>query len=118
MIGVRAFRKVSQVHRVYISSANLTTIKKGAFRDCTGMTKFNVVSTKLNSLQKYVLYGDSKLKTIIFRTEHLTKSNVGSKAFKGIKSTATFTVPAGLVQNYKDLFKSKGAGSKFKVKSL
>ena len=118
MIGVRAFRRVPKVHRVYISSKNLTTIKKGAFRECTGMTKFNVVSTKLNSLQKYALYGNSKLKTIIFKSEHLTKSNVGSKTFSGIKSTATFTVPAGSVQNYKDLFKSKGAGSKFKVKSL
>lgn len=29
MIGVRAFRRVSQVHRVYISSKNLTTIKRG-----------------------------------------------------------------------------------------
>lgn len=118
MIGVRAFRRVPKVHRVYISSKNLTTIKKGAFRECTGMTKFNVVSTKLNSLQKYALYGNSKLKTVIFKSEHLTKSNVGSKTFSGIKSTATFTVPAGSVQNYKDLFKSKGAGSKFKVKSL
>lgn len=67
---------------------------------------------------KYALYRTGKLKTVIFKTGYLTKSNVGSKAFSGIKSTATFTVPAGSVQNYKDLFKSKGAGSKFKVKSL
>ena len=118
MIGVRAFRRVSQVHRVYISSKNLTTIKRGAFSECSGITKFNVVSTKLNSMGKYALYRTGKLKTVIFKTGYLTKSNVGSKAFSGIKSTTTFTVPAGSVQNYKDLFKSKGAGSKFKVKSL
>lgn len=118
MIGVRAFRRVSKVHRVYISSKNLTTIKKGAFRECTGMTKFNVVSTKLNSLQKYSLYGNSKLKTIIIRSSELTSSRVGTKVFKGIKSTATFYVPSAKISSYKSIFKSKGAGSKFKIKSV
>lgn len=118
MIGVRAFRKVSSVRKVYISSPNLTTIKKGAFRECTSVYKFNTVSKKLNTIGKYALYGDSSLKTLIFRSTELTKSKVGTKVFRGIKSTATFKVQANYIEAYRSIFRNSGAGSKIKVKSV
>lgn len=118
MIGVRSFRDVSSVRRIYISSPELTTIKKGAFRGCTSAYKFNTVSQKLNTIGKYAFYGDSSLKTLIFRSTELTKSKVGSKAFKGIKSTAAFSVQANYMEAYRSIFRNSGAAGTIKMKSL
>ena len=57
-----------------------------------------------------------KLKTIKISSKKLSKNNVGSKAFKGIYKKATFTVPKGKKNSYKKILRSKGAGSKIKVK--
>jgi hypothetical protein len=41
---------------------------------------------------------------------------VGSKAFKGINAKATIKVPKAKLKAYKTILKSRGIGSKVKIK--
>ena len=87
-IGKEAFKGLKKLTEVTIG-ANVRKIGNDAFRSC------------------------AKLKTINIKTKHLTTaSTVGSNAFKGIYSKATFKCPKGMAKTYKKILKKKGAPKK------
>lgn len=113
-IGENAFYGCSKLQTVNMGS-NVTTIKARAFYKCVKLKKITIPS-KVNKIGKQAFYGCKKLKTITVKTTKLTSKKVGSKAFKGIYSKATVKVPKKKLSAYKKLFKSKGVGSKAKIK--
>lgn len=117
-INPHAFYGCKAIKKVNSSSTVLTKIGDSAFQSCTAMTSFTSKSTKLTTIGKNAFNGDKKLATISLKTSSLKKAKVGSNAFKNVKSTCTFKVPSKKVSSYKEIFKAKGAGSKFKVKKL
>ena len=117
-IGSSAFHGCKAVKKVNLLSAGLTKINASAFEDCISMTSFSSNSEKLTTVGKKAFQGDKKLATITLKTVNLKKSKVGANAFKGIKSTCKFKVPQKQVDNYRKIFKAKGAGSKIKVSKL
>ena len=114
VIGENAFMGCSNLQSVTIGK-NVTTIKARAFYKCTKLTKITIPS-KVNKIGKQEFYGCKKLKTITIKTTKLSSKNVGSKAFKGIHSKATIKVPKKKLSAYKKMLKSKGVGSKAKIK--
>lgn len=117
-ISSSAFYYCKSIRKVNLSSTALTKVGASAFQGCTAMTSFISKSAKLSSIGKKAFYGDKKLASVTLKTAKLTSSKIGSAAFKGIKSTCKFSVPASKVSSYKKILKAKGAGSKFVVKKL
>ncbi len=101
-----------------MTATPLTNIGSNAFYGCTALATFVSNSTKLASIGSKAFYGDKKLASVTFKTTKLTSSNVGSSAFKNIKSTCTFKVPSSKVSSYKTIFKAKGASSSITVKKV
>lgn len=114
-IGSSAFSGCTAIKKVNVSSSALTKIGTKAFYKCTSMTSFTASSKKLASIGNQAFYGDKKLASVTLKTTKLTKSKVGSSAFKGIKNTCKFKVPSKKVSSYKSILKARGAGSKIKV---
>ena len=136
-IGEDAFEKDTKLTKVTIGS-NITSIGANAFYDCKKLTTVSIgknvtkigekafykcvklktitIPSKVSSIGKQAFYSCKKLKTITIKTTKLTSKKVGSKAFKGIYSKATIKVPKKKLNTYKKLLKSKGVGSKAKIK--
>lgn len=87
-IAAKALYKKTKVKSVIIG-ANVTTIGKEAFRNCSKLSSITIKSTKLKS--------------------------VGKNALKGIKSTAKIKVPKKKFSAYKKLLKGKGQSSKVRI---
>ncbi len=115
-IGTNAFYNCKAVTKVTITSTALTKIGNAAFSGCTAMTSFTAQSAKLTSIGSKAFAGDKKLKSITLKTAELKKAKVGANAFRNIKASCTFKVPAEQVKAYKKIFQAKGAGKKIKVK--
>lgn len=113
-IGKNAFSGCSNLKTVKMGK-NVTTIGDKAFYGCKKLSKITLPS-QVKKVGKQAFAGCKKLKKITVKTSNLTKKNVGAKAFKGIHKKAVFKVPKASLSTYKGLFKSKGAGSKTKVK--
>lgn len=113
-IGKNAFSGCINLKTVK-GGKNVTTIGENAFYNCTRLSKITIYA-KVKKIGKQAFYGDKKLKNIIVKTSKLTKSKVGSDAFKGIHTKATIKVPKKKLKSYKSIFKAKGAGSKVKYK--
>ncbi|MCD8053128.1 MAG: leucine-rich repeat protein [Lachnospiraceae bacterium] len=111
-----AFCNCSSMKKVNLTSTALTSLGASSFRGCTKLTSFISKSAKLASIGRAAFYGDKKLASVKLATSKLTKSKVGEKAFKGIKSTCVFKVPAKKVSAYRKIFRARGAGSKITVK--
>ena len=84
----------------------VTTINKNAFVNCKNLKKVTI-GTNISKIGAGAFKGCSKLKTVIIKTTGL--KSIGSKAFKGIASKATFTVPKYKYSKYKKLIKKAGA---------
>lgn len=117
-LGARAFMNCTAIRRVYISSTGLTSIGMGAFRNCKSMTRITTFSTEISKIGQYAFYKDVNLKMVILRTEKLAGSHVGYKAFTATYPRARFKVPASKKEEYKAIFKSKGAGEKIIVNAV
>lgn len=115
-IGSSAFSACKSIRKVNLTSAALVKINSGAFSNCPALTSFAARSAKLKTIGKAAFGNDKNLKSITLKTTRLTKATIGANAFKNINKTCTFKVPAPKVSAYKSLFRSKGAGSKIKVK--
>ncbi|MCM1180913.1 MAG: leucine-rich repeat domain-containing protein [Clostridium sp.] len=113
-IGKQAFSGCKKLATVTIGK-NVTSIGDKAFYQCTALKKITIPA-KVNKIGKQAFYGCKNLKTITIKTSKLTNKNVGSKAFKGIASKATIKVPKKKLASYKKILKSKGVGSKAKIK--
>ncbi len=117
-IGNNAFSGCKGLKKLDIKSASLTKIGASAFKGCTSLVSFTAKSTRLSSIGKNAFSGDKKLAAVSLKTSRLKKANVGKNAFKKIKNTCMFRVPAKKVSAYKSIFRAKGAGKKIKVKKL
>lgn len=86
----------------------VTAIKANA---CKGMKKLETVfiGANMKSIGKAAFQNCTKLKTITVKTAKLTNSNVKANAFKGIYKKATFKCPKAKLNAYKKLFIKKGA---------
>ena len=113
-IGASAFFGCKKLTTVTIGN-NVTKIGEKAFYKCEKLKKITIPS-RVSSIGKQAFYGCKKLKSITIKTTKLTSKKVGSKAFKGIYAKATIKVPKKKLNTYKKLLKSKGVGSKAKIK--
>ena len=113
-IGVNAFSECKKLTKVTIGK-NVTSIGDKAFYKCTSLKKITIPS-KISKIGKQAFYGCKKLKSITIKTTKLTNKKVGKQAFKGINAKATIKVPKSKLKVYKKLLKSKGVGSKAKIK--
>ena len=113
-IGASAFFGCKKLTTVTIGN-NVTKIGEKAFYKCEKLKKITIPS-KVSTIGKQAFYGCKKLKSITIKTTKLTSKKVGSKAFKGIYAKATIKVPKKKLNTYKKLLKSKGVGSKAKIK--
>ncbi|MGN0153657.1 MAG: leucine-rich repeat protein [Lachnospiraceae bacterium] len=113
-IGDGAFSGCTKLKTVTIGK-NVTTIGDKAFYKCTALTKITIPSN-VTMIGKSAFYGCKNLKNITIKTTKLTDKTVGSKAFKGIHSKATITVPKSKLKAYTALLKKKGIGKGVKVK--
>ena len=109
-IDAQAFATCPKLENVTLS-ANLKSIKTKAFYKCKALTGITIPS-KVSTIGKQAFYGCKSLDRIVILTKKLTKKNVGAKAFKGISSTATITVPDTKLAAYKKVLKSKGVSNK------
>lgn len=116
-VASRAFADCRRLKTVQIT-ANVTSIGASAFQGCTALTSLTASSAKLASIGKNAFSGDKKLAAISLKTAKLTRAKVGANAFKNIKNTCTFKVPAKKAASYKAIFTAKGAGKKIRVKKL
>ena len=113
-IGKNAFYGCNKLKKVTLSS-NTTTIGSKAFYKCTKLTSITIPS-KVSKIGSKAFYGCKKLKKITIKTTKLTSKKVGSQAFKGIAAKATIKVPKKKLTAYKKFLKTKGVGSKAKIK--
>jgi hypothetical protein len=113
-IAANAFKGNTKLKTVTIGS-NVKTIGANAFYGCKSLTKVTI-GKNVTSIGSRAFYNCKKLKTITIKTTKLTSKNVGSKAFKGINAKATIKVPKSRLKAYKKLLKSKGVGTKAKIK--
>lgn len=109
-IDAQAFATCPKLENVTLS-ANLKSIKTKAFYKCSALTSITIPS-KVSTIGKQAFYGCKSLEKIVILTKKLTKKNVGAKAFKGISSTVTITVPDTKLASYKKVLKSKGVSDK------
>ena len=137
IIGKNAFASCAKLTTVK-GGAAVTTIKDGAFSGCKALktfpamnklqkignnsfkgdkalAKFTLAKTVTN-IGKNAFNGCSGLKTITVKAEKLTNKSVGTGAFKGISSSATFKCPKKQLKAYKKLFVKKGAPKTCKFK--
>jgi M6 family metalloprotease-like protein len=113
-IGDKAFYGYKKLTSMNMGS-KITTIGKNAFYKCTALKKITIPGN-VKKIGTKAFYGCKNLKTITIKSKKLTSKNVGSKSFKGIHSKATIKVPKSKVNSYKKMLKSKGVGSKAKIK--
>lgn len=78
----------------------VTAVSGDAFSNCTRLKKVSI-GKNVKAIGKKAFYGAKRLTSISLKTAKLTKSKVGSNAFKGIKSTCSFSVPSSKSALYK-----------------
>lgn len=113
-IAKNAFANNKKIKTVTIGK-NVNTIGDKAFYKCTKLSKITIPAG-VKKIGKQAFFGCKSLKSITIKTTKLTNKTVGSKAFKGIHKKAVIKVPKKKLAAYKKLLKSKGAGSKIKIK--
>ena len=94
---------------------NVTTIGKKAFKNNEKLTKITIGKNVVYIGSK-AFYGCKKLKSITSKTTKLTSKKVGEQTFKEINTKATIKVPKSKLKAYRKMLKSKGVGSKEKIK--
>ncbi len=110
-IGKCAFDGCTRLKTLKLG-ASLETIGNYAFRGCKSITSVTL-DKKVKTIGTKAFQNCKKLKKVTIKSTVLKK--VGSGAFKGIKSNATFQVPKKKYNAYKKLLKNK-VPSKVKFK--
>ncbi len=113
-IGKNAFAKCVKLKTVS-GGANLEIIGDSAFSGCKALTRFTI-GAKVTKIGKKAFYKCSALKKITIKSKLLTKSTVGSAAFKGIYKTATIKVPKAVKKDYSKWLLKKGVKKTMKIK--
>lgn len=93
----------------------VTAVAANAFKGNKKL-KSVTIGKNVKNIGRNSFYGCKNLKKIIVKSTSLSKKSVGSKAFKKIHPKATIKVPKSKLKAYKKLLKSKGVGSKVKIR--
>ena len=93
----------------------VTGIAKNAFKGNNKIKKITI-GKNVSEIGKRAFYKCKKLKNIVIKTRTLTKSSIGSQAFKGTPKNATVKVPKTKYKSYKKILVSKGINKKAKIK--
>ena len=93
----------------------VTSIAKNAFKGNSKLKKVTI-GKNVAKIGKRAFYKCKKLKNIVINTKKLTKSSIGSQAFKGTPKNATVKVPKSKYKSYKKILVSKGINKKANVK--
>ena len=113
-IGSSVFYNCKKLKTVTLGK-KVETIGNNAFGKCTALTKLTIPAG-VKKVGKQSFAGCKKLKTITIKTTKLKKSSIGSNAFKGIYTKATFKVPRSKLKSYRSILRLRGAGKKTTVK--
>lgn len=113
-IGSSAFKNCKKLTKITVPN-KVTSIGASAFSGCTAL-KTVTLGTGITKIEKQAFYGCRKLTTVTIKSKKL--KTVGSKAFKGISSTAQIKVPSAKLSSYKKILKGKGQGSRVKITKI
>lgn len=109
-IGDNAFYGCIILKSISLSSV-LHTIGKKAFGKCTALTKITLPGN-VKMVKAQAFYGCKSLKSIIIKTKHLGKKQVGSKVFSGTAKRIVVKVPKKQLNAYKKLLRGSGISAK------
>lgn len=93
----------------------VTAISAKAFAGCKKLKKVTI-GVNVKNIGKQAFKNCKKLKTVTIKTQKLTKSSVGARAFQGIYKKAVIKVPKKKLKAYKKILRKKGVGKKAKIK--
>ena len=113
-IGKNAFANCAKLKTVS-GGANLEIIGDSAFSGCKALKKFTI-GAKVIKIGKKAFYKCAALKKLTIKSVLLTKSTVGSSAFKGINASATIKVPKAVKKDYSKWLLKKGIKKTMKIK--
>ncbi len=113
-IGKNAFAKCAKLKTVS-GGANVEIIGDSAFSGCKALKAFTI-GKNARQIGKKAFYKCAGLKKITIKSKLLTKSTVGSSAFKGIYKTATIKVPKAVKKDYSKWLLKKGVKKTMKIK--
>ena len=113
-IGKNAFANCAKLKTVS-GGANLEVIGDSAFSGCK-VLKSVTIGAKVNKIGKKAFYKCAALKKVTIKSVLLTKSTVGSAAFKGINAKATIKVPKSVKKEYTKWLLKKGVKKTMKIK--
>ena len=113
-IGKNAFANCAKLKSVS-GGTNVEVIGDSAFSGCKALKSFTI-GAKVNKIGKKAFYKCAALKKITIKSVFLTKSTVGSGAFKGIHPKATIKVPKAVKKDYTKWLLKKGVKKTMKIK--
>lgn len=87
----------------------VTSIANNAFKNNKKLTKI-IIGKNVKSIGSRAFSECKNLKTIIIKSEKLTKKSVNNKAFSGVSSKTKIKVPKNKAEAYKKMLPSKGLG--------
>ena len=87
----------------------VTSVSDNAFKNCKKLGKITI-GKNVTQIGKKSFNGCKNLKTVVIKTKNLKK--IGSGAFKGINSKATFKVPKTRYEKYSKMIFKAGAPKK------
>lgn len=116
MIGSKAFYNCKKLKSLKIGSS-VTKIGKQAFSGCKALKKVTIPS-KVLVLGSEAFYNCSNLKTVTIESFHLTKNNVGKKAFGKTNKFAKVRVPKAKFKDYMKILKKMGFSKKTKYSKM
>ena len=93
----------------------VVSVSAKAFAKCKKLKKVTI-GVNVKSIGKQAFKNSKKLKRVIIKTKKLTKSSIGSGAFKNIAKKAVIKVPKTKLKAYKKILRKKGLGKKAKIK--
>ncbi len=115
-IGREAFSGCKNLERVdFNNRKQLTDIGTKAFYGCKSLTKLTITD-QVSRIGSQAFCNCKGLETITIKSTKLSASNVGAKAFAGIKKTVTVKVPKAKKKAYKKWLVKKGLKKSAKIK--
>ncbi len=113
----KKLKSVSIASKIVIGNMkyNVTSIDKNAFKNCKYLNCVTI-GAGIKKIGDCAFENSHNLSRITINTLKLTKSSIGKKTFKGIKSNATIKLPKKKYKTYVRLMKSSGISQKVKFK--
>lgn len=111
-----AFKNQKTLKKLVIGD-NVKSIDSYAFMGCVALSSVTIRGN-VTRIGTKAFADCKKLSTVNIKTKKLKGSTVGTAAFKGISSKATFKLPSSKLKTYKSILLKRGATKKMKFKKL